>query len=78
LAVPEALKDAESCISIQPDYVKGYLRKGNALFFLKEYRRSIEAYQKGLQYDPNNKEITQGLQRAIQKINTMEEDESGK
>jgi len=75
-AIPEALKDAEKCISIKPDFAKGYLRKGQAQFFMKDYKKCLETYQLGLEYDPNNQEIAQGISKAVEQINKGMDEES--
>lgn len=56
-----ALKDADTCISIKPDWAKGYSRKGAALHKLKKYSESVEAYEAGLVVDPNNAALKLGL-----------------
>ena len=33
----EGLKDAEECIQLNPNFGKGYSRKGHLQFFMKEY-----------------------------------------
>ena len=38
-----ALKDAEKCVQIAPDWVKGHFRKGKALIGLKQYTEAIAA-----------------------------------
>lgn len=59
-----AREDAEKCVSLKPDWGKGYQRKGLAEFYLGEYDKAIETYQKGLQVDPNNQQLKEGLERA--------------
>ena len=44
-AVPEALKDAEKCLKLDPSFVKGYTRKGVVQFFMKEHNKALETYQ---------------------------------
>ncbi len=57
-----ALKDAEKCIEINPSFAKGYSRKGAALHKLNRYDEAIEAYNKGLEVDPQNGGLKQGLE----------------
>lgn len=59
-----ALQDANSCISLNPDFAKGYSRKGAALHALKRYNDSIKAYQDGLDKFPDDKGLMQGLEAA--------------
>jgi len=59
-----ALQDANSCISLNPEFAKGYSRKGAALHSLKRYNDSIKAYQEGLDKFPDDKGLMQGLESA--------------
>lgn len=59
-----ALQDANSCIGLNPDFAKGYSRKGAALHALKRYNDSIQAYQDGLDKFPQDKGLLQGLESA--------------
>jgi len=69
-ALPEAVKDADVCIELKPDFAKGYSRKGTAQFFMKEFDKAMETYKLGLeQAGADNEELKAGLQRCIQKIN---------
>ncbi|CAF1316353.1 unnamed protein product [Rotaria sordida] len=60
----EALKDAEKCVTLKPDFVKGYSRKGAALSFLKRYDEAINVYEEGLKIDPNNQQLLTDLETA--------------
>jgi len=55
-----ALEDCDMCIKLDPTFVKGYTRKGGALFAMKRYTDSQRTYQKALELDPGNKEATEG------------------
>lgn len=41
--------------------VKGYIRKGQALFAMKDLSKAMSAYQKALELDPNNYDAAEGL-----------------
>ena len=56
-----ALEDANACIGLNPEFAKGYSRKGAALHALKRYNDSIAAYQEGLAKFPNDAGIQKGL-----------------
>ena len=56
-------KDADKCIELKPDFAKGYSRKAHVQFFMKEYEKSLETYEKGLARDPGNQELKDGKQR---------------
>lgn len=55
-----ALKDAEKCVQLDPLFVKGWSRKGHAHHMLKEYHKALEAFDKGLKIDPQNKDCLEG------------------
>ena len=56
-----ALADAEECIKLAPSFVKGYGRQGAALYALRRLDDAEEAYDAGLQVDPNNAALKEGL-----------------
>mmetsp|Transcript_33646 Transcript_33646/g.49467 ORF Transcript_33646/g.49467 Transcript_33646/m.49467 type:complete len:522 (-) Transcript_33646:451-2016(-) len=55
------MKDAESCIGLNPGFAKGYSRKGAALHALKRYNDSIAVYEEGLKAFPEDKGLKSGL-----------------
>jgi len=57
-----ALEDAEACIGLNPNFAKGYSRKGAALHALKRYNDSIAVYELGLEKFPADKGLTGGLE----------------
>lgn len=60
----EALDDAEKTIELNPTWAKGYSRKGSALSGMQKYNLAYTAYTKGLEYDPQNASLLQGVQEA--------------
>jgi stress-induced-phosphoprotein 1 len=44
-ALPEALKDADEAIKIDPAFIKAYLRKATVLTGMKEHSKAMEALQ---------------------------------
>ncbi|KAL3934523.1 MAG: hypothetical protein SGBAC_009774 [Bacillariaceae sp.] len=56
-----ALEDASACIGLNPDFPKGYSRKGAALHALKRYNDSIAAYNDGLAKFPADAGLKKGL-----------------
>lgn len=75
-ALPEALKDAEKAIEIDPNFVKAYTRKGHAQFFMKEYEKAMATYQQGLDKDPNNEELKNAMMRCVEQINRLNRGEA--
>lgn len=67
----DGIKDADECIALKPDFPKGYSRKGHLQYFMKEYNKAMETYEKGLSKDPDNAELKEGLGRCVQAINRM-------
>lgn len=79
-----ALKDADKTIELNPQWPKGYSRKGSALSYMQKYVEAFEVYQKGLEIDPNNAALQQGqaeIRNAVlsqlMKGQPMDVDESG-
>ena len=68
----EAVNDCESCIALDPNYVKAYSRLGLANFFLERYDDAIYAYEKACELEPNNQSHIDSLKKAkakLQKLN---------
>jgi len=57
-----ALEDAKSCIALNPQFTKGYSRKGAALHALKRYNDSIAAYNEGIEKFPADAALKKGLE----------------
>lgn len=64
----QALKDAEKCLELDPNFHKAYLRMGNCRHLMKEYHKALEAYDKGLKIDPTNAELKQAHQKTMMAI----------
>ncbi|ROT75444.1 putative stress-induced-phosphoprotein 1 [Penaeus vannamei] len=65
----EALLDADKTVLYKPDWGKGYSRKGAALTYLGRLTEAVAAYEKGLQLDPNNQQLKDGLAECRAKRN---------
>ena len=63
-----ALKDAEKCLQLDPNFVKAYLRKGTCHHFMKEYHKALDSFDKGLKLDPENKELKEAKLKTMQAI----------
>lgn len=66
MAINEALKDCETCIQLDPKFVKGYIRKAAIQLLKKEYDESLETCQLAKEADVEHKhtvEIDQQLNR---------------
>ena len=49
---PKAVEDADKCITIKPDWGKGYGRKGAALHGMGDLEGAHKAYKAGLAVEP--------------------------
>lgn len=56
-----ALCDAEAVTKLKKPWAKGHYRKGKALVGLERYKEAREAFELGLQFDPENKDLKQAL-----------------
>jgi len=61
----KALEDGTKCVSIKPDWPKGYTRKGLAEFFLEKYDDSSETYKAGLKLSPEDAAMKEGMKKAM-------------
>ncbi|XP_037428755.1 poly [ADP-ribose] polymerase tankyrase-2-like [Triticum dicoccoides] len=64
----KALHDANTCIKLRPEWIKGYYRKGAALMLLEDYKEACAAFMAGLQLDPGNAEMEKALREAVQEM----------
>ena len=55
LAMPEALRDAEAAIKIDPTFIKAYIRKALTQQAMKELTSAIETLQKATDMDKEKK-----------------------
>lgn len=67
----KALHDANTCIRLRPEWIKGYYRKGAALMLLKDYKKACDAFMAGLQLDPGSAEMEKAFRGAVE---AMKED----
>ncbi|XP_049590738.1 uncharacterized protein si:dkey-33c12.4 [Syngnathus scovelli] len=57
----KALADAELCLKMSPNWIKGLFRKGRALAGLKRYEEAAQAFQGVLKLDPSCAEAAQEI-----------------
>lgn len=58
-----ALKDCEECLKLDPDFVKGWIRKGMAYLAMKDSIKARTAFQRALELDPNSNEALDGYRK---------------
>jgi len=57
-----ALKDGESCIKVNKQFIKGYYRAAIALKSLERWDKAVDTIKMGLGIDPSNQDL-KGIQR---------------
>ena len=67
VALPEALKDAKEATSVDPTFVKGYIRQSIVLQAMREYSRSMEAVQAAEEADTERKHTAE-IEQQRQKV----------
>ena len=68
MELPHALKDINKGLEIDPNFIKLWIRKGNIHFLMKEYHKALEAFDKGLKIEADNKELIEGKQKVMMAI----------
>jgi stress-induced-phosphoprotein 1 len=57
----KALQDANKCVELKPEFIKGYSRQGVAHFGLNQLSEAKAAYETGLKRDAANSTLLEGL-----------------
>lgn len=72
----EAVADAELAVSADPKYTKAWSRLGLARFVLGDAKGSMEAYQKGIEYEGNggSEAMKKGYKTAKEKVEEEEKE----
>lgn len=72
----EAVSDAELAVSADPKYTKAWSRLGLARFVLGDAKGSMEAYQKGIDYEGNggSDAMKKGFKTAKEKVEEEEKE----
>ena len=71
----KALKDAECCVKLRPDWPKGYSRLGAAQYALGRFDQALATYRRGLEIDPQSSALQAALRTTEQtKIKADERD----
>ena len=65
--VESALKDAERCVSLAPDWAKGQYRHGVCLQLSDQHVEAVAAFERACSLDPDNKECKKALNEARRK-----------
>lgn len=59
-----AVDDCLTSIALSPDYVKAYSRLGLAYYFMEKFQDAIDAYERAVELEPDNKSIQESLRQA--------------
>ncbi|WOH12804.1 hypothetical protein DCAR_0832312 [Daucus carota subsp. sativus] len=62
----KALADAETTISLNPNWEKGYFRKGCVLEAMERYDEASAAFNKALDYNPQSSEVSKKIKKLSQ------------
>jgi len=78
-ALPEALKDADAAIGVDPEFIKAYIRKSHILYTMRDYTKANEALREAELHDETNahtKEIQEQFRKCQQAQFAQREGES--
>lgn len=70
-AYDKALSDADACVRLQPEWTKGYSRRGAALFHLGELQAAKAAYSHAWDLEPTNAKVKADLEHVLSEIAGM-------
>ncbi|KAJ2006860.1 Hsp90 cochaperone [Coemansia thaxteri] len=73
IAVPDAIKDCDKCISLDPTFIKGYIRKANALFLMREYAEALDALEEAKLRDEDKKNAVEISQIEVKAYTAISE-----
>lgn len=59
------VKDCDTCIRLDPKFIKGYVRKGVLLKAMQDFDRAMQAFQKAIEIDENNTEAISGYKECM-------------
>jgi len=68
------LRDCDECIRLEPDFIKGYIRKGTILMALKDQSKAAVAFRKAMELDPNSQEAIDGFRKCSMALNNDPEE----
>ena len=60
----EALDDSNEAVTLKPEWVKGWVRKGAALTGMGKHEEARKAYLKATQLEPGNSQLVQKMEAA--------------
>lgn len=60
-----SIRDCDECLRLDPAFVKGYLRKGSNLVFMKRFAEAADVYRDALTLSPNCEEALEGYKKCM-------------
>ncbi|XP_033125210.1 hsp70-Hsp90 organizing protein-like isoform X2 [Anneissia japonica] len=66
-----ALQDAKTVIKLNPDWPKGYYRKGEVEYCTEHYEDAIKSYEAGLALESENEGILQAINKSKKKLEEL-------
>ena len=72
----EAEEDSLKSLALYPTYGKAHARLGLSRFFMQDYIGAVEAYNKALEYDPENAASKSYLAKAKAKLQQVETEQA--
>ncbi|CAG8527660.1 678_t:CDS:2 [Paraglomus brasilianum] len=76
MALQEALKDCETCIQVDPTFVKAYIRKAVVEFAMKDYTKCLSTCEEALKQDKDGKHANEINQQIAKCYNARGQDEN--
>lgn len=64
----KAMADADECIRLQPNWAKGYLRRGSVFFRMDKLEKAESVLKDGLELDPTNDALKKELEAVMNAI----------
>lgn len=71
MLIPDAKKEVDKAIELDPRYVKAWAKKGDIHSLMKEYHKAMEAYRTGLDIEEGNKLCMDGLRKVTALVNAV-------
>lgn len=68
------IKDCDTCLELDPKFIKGWIRKGKILQGMQQPSKALSAYQKALDMDPTNAEALEGYKQCSVAVNANPEE----
>jgi len=75
LSLNEALMDCEKALSLDGNFLRAHQRHCNVQVLMKRYHKALKSYENALKIHPEDRELKEGYQKCIMKINEGGDDQ---